>query len=449
MRGKFILRQDRKPNEWGEYCVVLQYTTQRTPVKCSTGIFVHPDHWLGDDGRSDKFIRGGTNGNPKADLLNKNLLLFKKKKDTIIDGLMLGDKKVVMTVPMLRSILNGTYEQELEKSKGRVNFVDKVVEYNTELYKLEKISYSVLYNIEVNMKNFRKYLQDVKMKDTSPKTELFCCDVNVQLIKDYIKWRQGRGNSNLTINKTLTPIFKALKSFCRNGWIDRNIVDEICELYLPNQSKGLDVTKDKALHYLSEEQMKSLIKVVSESRYPRTKELWDLFMFSTYAWGMRFSDICTLRWDEIDIANKSIHHLQVKGHTRKAKWIDIALSDGALEILERWKGKYDNFVFGQLPDDFNLSDNRAVKLTIGAKNRTINTSLKELGKKIGLPFSLHFHVARHTFGSLGLNKGVNIKVLSSMMGHSSVTTTEMVYAKFFPETLKKEGDERLNFKFAD
>lgn len=34
-----------------------------------------------------------------------------------------------------------------------------------------------------------------------------------------------------------------------------------------------------------------------------------------------------------------------------------------------------------------------------------------------------------------------------MMGHSSVLTTEKVYAKLLPETLKRTMDERLNFKF--
>lgn len=447
MTGKFLLRKDRKPNEWGEYGVILQYSTQGTAVKCSTGIYVHPDHWLGDNGRCDKLIKGGSNGNPKADKLNRSLLKLKREKDDIIDSLMLNNKKYVMTVPMLRSILNGNYESEIEKSNGRVSFVDKVVEYNTELFNLEKISYSVLYNIECNMKNFRKFLQEIRCRDTKPTNVLFCCEVDVQLIKDYIMWRQRRGNSNDTINKTLTPIFKTLKWCSRNGWLDRNIVDEICELYLPSQSKSLDEAEDRTLHYLKEEQIKELMKVVSESRYPRTKELWDLFMFSTYAFGMRFSDICTLRWNEVNLETRRIHHLQVKGHTRKAKWLDIVLCDAAVEILERWKGKYDNFVFGQLADEFDLSDEKALKLSIGAKNRTINTSLKEIGKKIGLPYSLHFHVARHTFGSLGLNRGVDVKILSTMMGHSSVTTTEKVYAKFFPETLKKEADERLNFKF--
>lgn len=447
MIGKFLLRKDRKPNEWGEYCVVLQYTTQRIPVKCSTGIFVHPDHWLGDDGRGEKFIKGGPTGNPKADILNRSLVKFKKSKDAIIDELMLGNRKYVMTVPMLRSILNGTYEKEKEEGKGKVSFVEKVIEYNTELYRLQKISYSVLYNIECNMNNFRKFLQEIKGMDTKPTNILYCRDVTIQLIQDYIKWRQNRGNQNLTINKALTPIFKTLKSCCRQGWIDRNIVDEICELYLPSQSKALDETDDKSLHYLTEKQMKELIDVVDGCKYPRTKELWDLFMFSTYAWGMRFSDICTLKWSEVNMEKRSIHHLQVKGHTRKAKWLDIELCDGAMEILERWKGRYDNFVFGQLPDMFDLGDARAVKLTISARNRTVNTSLNEIGKKIKLPFTLHFHVSRHTFGSLGLNKGVDVKALSSMMGHSSVTTTEKVYAQFFPETLKKYVDEKLNFKF--
>lgn len=127
--------------------------------------------------------------------------------------------------------------------------------------------------------------------------------------------------------------------------------------------------------------MRQLNAIVSKSKYPRTKELWDLFLFSTYAQGLRFSDICTLRWCEINWENRMIHHLQVKNHTRNAKWLTIRLNDGAMEILERWKGKYDNFIFGQLDDEFDLSNCELLKMTCNSRNKSINTSLDVSVKK--------------------------------------------------------------------
>ena len=70
MTGKYILRKDRKPNEFGEYGICLYYSTNSIPVKKSMGLFIHPDFWLGDNGSSDNYVLGGDNGHPKADIYN-------------------------------------------------------------------------------------------------------------------------------------------------------------------------------------------------------------------------------------------------------------------------------------------------------------------------------------------------------------------------------------------
>lgn len=61
------------------------------------------------------------------------------------------------------------------------------------------------------MNTFSDFLHKMKRMDTSEKTTLYCRDITVKLFKDYIKWRQERGNTNETINKALTPIIKAVK----------------------------------------------------------------------------------------------------------------------------------------------------------------------------------------------------------------------------------------------
>lgn len=256
--------------------------------------------------------------------------------------------------------------------------------------------------------------------------------------------QQGKKNSNETINKSLTPIFKSIKVIYRKGWIDRDICDEICNLYLPANAKDLNSEKT---HYLTEDQIKNLIEVVKDSKYRRTKDIFDMFMFSIYSCGLRFSDIATLRREEIDLERRLIKHIQVKGHTRNAKILTIPISDEGLRILEKWKGRNENFVFGLLDDEFDLGNCENLKDTLNSKNKCINTSLKTLGDKVNLPFSLHFHISRHSFATIGLNKGVDIKTISTLMGHSSVLTTEKVYATILPSTLEKTVKERLNFHF--
>lgn len=443
MEGKYLLRRDSKPNEFGEYKIALQYCTQGVPVKKSTGISVHPDLWLGDKG-DGHYIRTGKDGHKKAAILNQRLVNLKKGIDDRINSLLV-EKHQVIPVPVLRSILSGEYDREKDRDKGQVPFVEFVLTENQEIYNLGKISYSVWSNIKCNMGTFSDFLHKVKHQDISERTTLYCRDITVKLFKDYIKWRQERGNTNETINKALTPIIKAVKIMHRRDWIDRDTYDEICNLYLPANAKVLGA--DTTTHYLTVEQVKQLIEAVKTAKYDRTRDFFDMFMFSLYVCGLRFSDIATLRWAEIDLDKKSIKHIQVKNHTRHAKMLSLSIPDEGMKILQRWQGRNDNFVFGLLDDEFDLTDRECLKETLNSKNRTINTSLKTLGDKIKLPFSLHYHVSRHTFATLALNNEVDVKTISTLMGHSSVLTTEKVYATLMPATLEKTVEEKLNFHF--
>jgi len=441
MEGRFFLRTDNNPNEWGEQMVYIQYCTQGVPCKKGTGIYVKPEFWLGDNGNG-KYIKGGSNGHSKSDVLNRRLVNIKRGYDDIIDSL-ITNKNQVIPVPVLRSILNGTYNAQKEAEKGKVDFVQFVLDYNEDLYKLGKVGYSVWVNIKCYMKKFKDFLQKTKFMHTTPNNMLYCRDVKLELIKDYILWRKDNGNSNDTINKSLTPIIKALKQCHRNGWIDRETYDEIAESYLPSNGKTLG--DDKQLEYLTIEQLRKLKEVASKAKYDRTRDFVDMFMFSVFCGGIRVSDIISLRWDEVDMESRIVRHYQVKNHNRKSVLLTIPMADGAIEILNRWRGRNQNFIFGMLDDEFDLKDEESFMNIKQSKTRTINQSLAELGKKIGLPFTLHIHCARHSFATNGLNNDGDIKSISAMMGHSSVMTTEKVYAAVLPEMLKKTLDKSLNF----
>lgn len=442
MEGKYFLRTDNRPNEHGELMVTIQYCTQGVPCKKKTGICVKPEHWLGDS-VTGKYIKGGPNGHPKAAILNQRLVNIKKEYDNIIDSLLV-QKNQVIPVPVMRSILDGTYNEKKEIEKGKVEFVQYVLDYNKELYNIGKIGYSLWVNVQCYMKKFNDFLQKTKNMNTNTNNILYCRDITSELIKDYILWRKGLGNSNETINKALAPIIKALKKCYRDGWVDRETYDEISESYLP--SKGKELGETKQLEFLTIEQLKQLKEVAGKARFSRTRDFVDMFMFSVFCGGLRVSDIISLKWSEVDMENRMVKHYQVKNHNRKSVLLTIPMADGAIEILNRWKGRNENFVFGMLDDEFDLSNEELFNDVKQSRTRTINQSLNALGEKMGLPFRLHIHCARHSFGTNGLNNGGDIKSISALMGHSSVLTTEKVYASVLPETLQKTVEKSLNFQ---
>ena len=128
--------------------------------------------------------------------------------------------------------------------------------------------------------------------------------------------------------------------------------------------------------------------------------------------------------------------------------ITIPLSAPALEILGRWKASSRNprFVFDQLPVTFDLLDDAVLAHVTDSRNHAVRLTLNKIGERLGLPFPLGMHVARHTFAVMALNsRNVNVHIISNLLGHSSVVVTEKVYAKFLISTLSSELRQHLTF----
>lgn len=58
-------------------------------------------------------------------------------------------------------------------------------------------------------------------------------------------------------------------------------------------------------------------------------------------------------------------------------------------------------------------------------------------KEAGLPKELRFHDLRHTAATLLLKEGVNVKVVSEMLGHADVSITLRIYAHVLPSMQKE------------
>ena len=441
MEGRLILRKDGKPNEYGEYPVVIQYCTQGRAVKKTTDIRILPEHWLGSKGGCNKYVKGGKDGHKNAALLNNRLNKFKETYDKMINE-HLGDGNKIITEAALRAILNGTYQQHKECQEGKVPFIPFVLEHNEGLYKTGKISVSTWENVKSYMNKFDKFLRTIKRLNTNENNILYCRDIDVDLIRDYTIWRKDvEGNSNATINKALSPIIKTVKVCCRKGWISREECEEISDLYLNDEGKSVDDSIEK--EFLTIEQLRKFKEVVAKVKYQRTKEIADMFLFACFA-GLRLSDLMTLKWSDIDMEKNMISHMQYKGHNRKAKMLYIPLNDTSRDILERWEGKYEEFVFGLLPSGYDLSDDAAFLKVKNSKEASINKSLRTTGNKMGLPFNLHIHLGRHTFAMMALNGGVDIKTTSTLLGHASTMVTEKVYATLLPNTIAEVVGDKLN-----
>lgn len=70
-------------------------------------------------------------------------------------------------------------------------------------------------------------------------------------------------------------------------------------------------------------------------------------------------------------------------------------------------------------------------------NVKYNDYLKVVAQATGIDKPISSHWARHTGATLLLNKGIDIKIVSRICGHSSIKVTEQIYAKLLDETVVK------------
>jgi integrase len=62
-----------------------------------------------------------------------------------------------------------------------------------------------------------------------------------------------------------------------------------------------------------------------------------------------------------------------------------------------------------------------------------NRSFKRIKARSGVREDLRFHDLRHTCATLLLSEGINVKVVSEMLGHASITITLNTYAHVLPD----------------
>lgn len=66
---------------------------------------------------------------------------------------------------------------------------------------------------------------------------------------------------------------------------------------------------------------------------------------------------------------------------------------------------------------------------------TISKKIQTICKKTGLE-GIHPHTLRHTFATRGLEKGIDLKIMQELLGHSSIKMTADLYTHVLPETKK-------------
>jgi integrase len=236
--------------------------------------------------------------------------------------------------------------------------------------------------------------------------------ISITKIEKYIGDRQKQGMNISTIKKILVTLGQIMAYAVRHRYISYNPARDA------ERPKGQGNMKNKKIRILTPSEIKALLESESHLKY---KTLFRLAIFS----GARQGELLGLKWTDIDWNNSQIHIQRTFNNNEwyytktEASERKIDLGPEMMTALKKWKlacpiGTL-NLVFPNKAGN-PINHNNLV-------NRHFNPALTtaELPK-------IRFHDLRHTYASLLIEQGENIKYIQSQLGHSSPTVTLNVYA---------------------
>jgi len=163
--------------------------------------------------------------------------------------------------------------------------------------------------------------------------------------------------------------------------------------------------------FLTEEEYQKVIAVGDEEF-----QTWAKFLANT---GLRVTEFCELTWSAVDSEFASI---SLKGKGRKVR--TIPLNQVCRDILVNLKASNPNTLY---PIHLSKSGDKLSRHQV--RDRCL-----QIAKRVGIP-RFGPHSLRHYFATTLLKRGVSLKNVSLLLGHSSVHITETIYIHILPKDL--------------
>ena len=186
----------------------------------------------------------------------------------------------------------------------------------------------------------------------------------------------------------------------------------------PTDACELPKVEHREMQTIPEEQLQAFF---AEAKATGVYEMY----YIELATGLRRGELLGLKWQDIDWKNGIIkvrrQIARVDGQIVEAplktknSYRTVTISPQAIEVLKQQRAKtHDQYVFPS-PNGGPISPD------------SVNNMLKRVLARAGIP-KVRFHDLRHTFATIALQNGVDIKTVSGMLGHFSAGFTLDTYA---------------------
>ena len=380
-----FLLQKVRINKQGKCPIRCRITFNEGRHEFATGLLINPNTWYSK-------LQQTKPPNEENTFVNSQLSLIKNKINQAF--LYLQMKGPDFDVNDLYLIYKG------EKPKKENGILEVYTEYNNKIKKLigkdiELVTYNKYLESYNHLKDFVRFKfnsADLKLKDVKSN---FLDDYDY-----YLKTQKGKnkqGLSQSTINKAIQRFRKTLKYAISEGYLEK-------DPFIMHTAK---VVKKNIVFLTKEELLKLENHQFKTARIQSVKEL---FVFCCYT-GLAFKEMSLLKKSDI-ITGFDDHLWIVVKRSKTDRDYKVPLLPRAQQALQIYNVDTSELLFPKI------------------SNQKFNEYLKEIADIIGISKNLTHHIARKTFAStVLLYNDVPMEVVSELLGHSKLSTTQEHYAK--------------------
>ena len=379
-----------KLNQSGKSVIKCRITFIKKRKEFSTGIFINPKNW----DSKQQLIRPPE---PDAELFNTQLSLIKTK---------LSQAFLFLQVAGNDFSVEDIYRQyKGETSKQDMGLI--------QVYNIHSDRISKLVGIDLKRVTYMKYLESGRHLQGFIRHQFKQKDIQIKTLKSsfieqyeyYLKTEKRFQQS--TLNKAIQRFRKVIRYAISEDYLNKDPF----MLYKARRVK-------KPILYLSQEQLKKM----EETEFPikRIQYIKDLFVFCCYT-GLAFKEMVNLKKKDIINENEELWLKVFRGKTKR--FYMIPLLSKAQEIMDKYKEEGSDYVFNSI------------------SNVKFNAYLKEIADVVGIDFNLTHHIARKTFATtVLLSNNVPMDVVSKLLGHTKLQTTQEHYGEIVKQRLRDEID---------
>ena len=187
-----------------------------------------------------------------------------------------------------------------------------------------------------------------------------------------------------------------------------------------NPFSGIKLRKgEKSIQFLSEEEVEKIR--TTDFHNESLNRVRDLFVFQA-ASGLSYTDMAKLVPTDFQVTEDGQYYIHDKRNKTGVFYTAVILEQG-VEILKKYH----------------------FKLPI-LSNHKMNVYLKTIRDLCGIDKPIFSHVARHTYATRCLNRGIRLEVVAKLLGHSTTRITQH-YAKLLKDNIINEVKDAFEKSF--